>query len=302
MRILITGGLGHIGSALVETLSMRQDKIVVLDNLHTQRYPVLFNLPQGITFIEDDITTANLDRYFDGVDVVVHLAALTDAANSRNLKKEMVRVNTDGAANVANACRRCGCKMIFPSTTSVYGVQEGVVDEGCGQLNPQSPYADSKLTTEKILMDTDLDFVIFRFGTIFGASDGMRFHTAVNKFIWQAVQGKPVEVWESAIDQKRPYLHLNDAMEVIKFAINRNLFNRQIYNVATLNTSPYTIIHSIEEVLGKAIDVKLVQHELMNQLSYIVDTKKIFLQGFIPSGILKDGILDTVMLLGAMRV
>ena len=101
------------------------------------------------------------------------------------------------------------------------------MDESCDitDLNPQSPYADTKIKEEAYLRDEKkLDYVILRFGTIFGVSKGMRFHTAVNKFCWQVSLQKPITVWRTAITQKRPYLDLNDAKRAIIFIIKKIYF------------------------------------------------------------------------------
>ena len=92
MKILITGALGHIGSGLIHSICPGQfDEVRLIDNLSTQRYASLFNLPKNINFnfIEGDILTLDLDKLFKGIDVVIHLAAITDATTSFD-KKELV--------------------------------------------------------------------------------------------------------------------------------------------------------------------------------------------------------------------
>ena len=214
MKLVVTGALGHIGSGLIHALSPRDvTQVVLIDNLSTQRYCSLFNLPAGIEwkFIEADITKehADLEELFVGAGAVIHLAAITNAAESFEIAEEVERVNYFGTQRVALAAAKIGTPLIFPSTTSVYGVAEGVVDEACQQLQPQSPYAKSKLEAEQFLSrlgeTSSLKFFIGRFGTLYGASIGMRFHTAVNKFVWQACVGEPLTVWRTAMDQKRPY-------------------------------------------------------------------------------------------------
>ena len=223
MKIVVTGALGHIGSRLIRELPAMfpEAEMVMLDNLLTQRYCSLFNLPASgqYRFLEDDVLTADLPSIFDGATAVVHLAAITDAANSFQIKEEVEQVNFNGTERVAQACRQVDCALVFPSTTSVYGSQAEEVDEDCpfSDLKPQSPYAEAKLKAERLLQnlgeEKDLKFVICRLGTIFGTSIGMRFHTAVNKFCWQAVMGQPLTVWKTALHQNRPYLDLGDAVD-----------------------------------------------------------------------------------------
>ena len=228
-------------------------EIVMLDNLLTQRYCSLFNLPAHgrYRFLEDDVLTADLPSIFDGATAVVHLAAITDAANSFEIKETVEQVNLNGTERVAQACLKANCALIFPSTTSVYGSQAEEVDEDCpvSDLKPQSPYAEAKLRSEQLLTslgkEKGLRFITCRFGTIFGTSIGMRFHTAVNKFCWQAVMGQPLTVWKTALHQHRPYLDLGDAVEAIKFIIQKKLYDGKVYNVLSTNTSVSSIVDTI---------------------------------------------------------
>ena len=84
-KLLITGALGHIGSKFISTLKKNQyQKVILIDNLSTQRYCSLFNLPKktNIEFFEKDILDSSIRKYFKGIDVVIHLAAITDATAS----------------------------------------------------------------------------------------------------------------------------------------------------------------------------------------------------------------------------
>jgi len=196
--------------------------------------------------------------------------------------------------------------MIFLSTTSVYGTQAEVVDEACtaDELKPQSPYAESKLRAEQMLnvlgRDEGLRFIACRFGTIFGTSIGMRFHTAVNKFIWQACMGIPLTVWSSALDQKRPYLDLEDAVNALRFIIDRDLFDGGTYNVLTANATVREIVSAIQEFVPD-VAVSLVDARIMNQLSYTVSCDKFTALGFHFSGNLRQRVSESVALLKGVR-
>jgi nucleoside-diphosphate-sugar epimerase len=308
MRIVVTGALGHIGSRLIRTLPTvcPETELVLLDNLSTQRYCSLFNLPaQGrYSFLEADILTADLAAIFDGATVVVHLAAITDATSSFGLKERVEQVNFSGTERVAHACQQVGCALIFPSTTSVYGSQASEVDEDCpmSDLKPQSPYAEAKLRAEQRLetlgREKGLSFITCRLGTIFGISAGMRFHTAVNKFCWQAVMGQPLTVWKTALHQHRPYLDLTDAVEAIRFIIQNELYDGRVYNVVTTNAS----INRLVEIISASVPpvaVDYVDSQIMNQLSYHVSNARFRELGFEFRGDLAQEIGKTLDLLKA---
>ena len=310
MKVVVTGALGHIGSRLIRALpdAFPGSDIVLLDNLSTQRMCSLFDLPVHgrYRFLEADVLDADLVPPFAGADAVVHLAAITDAANSFRNRDQVERVNVDGTERVARACLQTNSPLVFLSTTSVYGTQTGTVDEDCpaSDLKPQSPYAESKLAMEvrlRTLGETEnLAFVTLRLGTIFGTSIGMRFHTAVNKFCWQAALGQPITVWRTAMNQHRPYLDLGDAVNAILFVIRRSLFNRGLYNVVTNNATVKDIIDLISKHLGVGPSIQTVDSEIMNQLSYHVSSSRFRSLGFEFHGSLDRGIGETLALLRAV--
>jgi len=302
MKILITGALGHIGSKLIHSIKPGEfEGIRLIDNMLTQRYASLFNLPNGVNFafIEEDILKGDLIKLLTDVDCVIHLAAITDAAGSFNRRDEIEKVNYDGTKRVAEACIETNTNLLFPSTTSVYGSQSEQVDETCSivELQPQSPYAEYKLKSEQMLQEMGknygLKFVTCRFGTIFGTSIGMRFHTAVNKFCWQAVMGQSLTVWKTAMDQKRPYLGVDDAVESIKFIIEKNIFNSEIYNIVSSNNTVSEIVDTIRKLVPN-LKVELVNSEIMNQLSYNVISDKIKKIGFTTSNDIHTHIKSTI--------
>ena len=307
MRIVVTGALGHIGSRLIRELPrvFPGSDIVMIDNLAAERYASLFDLPSDgdYEFIEADVLDADLHRLFEGADAVIHLAALTNVART-DLHQTMQRVNVIGTERVARACIATGAALLFPSTTSVYGVAHGVVDEHCDELRPQSPYAHWKLESEEQLRamsrDEGLSLVIFRMGTIFGASVGMRFHTAVNQFCWRAVSGQPIEVWRTASHQCRPYLDLTDAVRAMAMVLGGRRFDGRTYNVLTVNATVTQVVDVLRGFVP-GLEINIIDSPLMNTLSYQVDARRFAHLGFTPIGSLERGIGETVTLLSSRR-
>ena len=305
MKIVITGALGHIGSHLIRRLPdfFNDCEIIMIDNMATQRYPSLFNLPNNAKyqFIEGDVLELDLAPIFNGADAVIQLAAITDATASFDRAEEVERVNFTATERVADACIAEGVPMIMASSTSVYGTQESQVDENCSpeELKPQSPYAETKLKEEALTKkkcEEGLKAVIFRYGTIYGVSPGIRFHTAVNKFCWQAVMGTPLTVWETAYNQKRPYLHLEDCARAVAFAIEKKIFDAKVYNVVSVNSTVREVIENIKSHIP-TLEVNFVKHKIMNQLSYEVLNTRLKELGFVTEKSFTSGISETIAIL-----
>ena len=280
MKILITGGLGHIGSYLLENIDKIKfiKEIYVIDNFSTNRYSSLFNLTKTdkkIYFYQNDLSLKNAIKNFKKVDVVINLASLTDAESSLKIKKKIYKNNLGIFKNIIRYCEKNSSKLIHISSTSVYGEQRGLVDENCNKLRPKSPYAEVKVKEENILKKNKnkIKFISYRFGTISGISKGMRFHTAINKFCLYAVLGKPLPIWKSMMNKPRPYLSLKDAFKVIKFTIENNFFNNETFNILSQHLTLKKIISYFKKY-KKAIKIKYVKSKLINQYSYKVSNKK----------------------------
>ena len=282
MKILVTGACGHIGSYFLENVHKikKVKKTILVDNLESNRFTSLFNnlKKNNLNFYKRDLNDRKSLNDIKNIDVVIHLASMTNAAKSFGKEKEMFSNNLNCLDTVIDFCLKNKSKLIHLSSTSVYGKQTNIVDENCEErfLLPQSPYAKIKLIEEKKLLKlkNKISYNTFRFGTIAGVSKGIRFHTAVNSFCINAAMNEKINVYKNAMDQYRPYLSVRDAFKVFKFCIEKNFFNNEIFNALSGNFTVRQILNKIKKY-KKKINIKYVDTPLLNQLSYHVDQSKI---------------------------
>ena len=309
MKILLTGGAGHIGSYLIKKLPSEWE-IVVIDNLSSERYCSFFNLDRKITFKKKNVVEMTCDD-LKGVDAVLHLASVTNAAKSFDKSTQDHLANDlSSTIHLLDIMEKAQVdKFIFPSTTSIYGrANDPVYEDDEGAQNPQSPYAETKLKIEKLIakkmLDSSLQYLILRFGTIFGTSAGMRFHTAVNKFCWQASSGIPITVWRQNWKHFRPYLGLNDACKALQLFLTERLDDKgawnQTYNVLSCNERLVDVVEIIKQHVPST-KIDFVDTPLLNQHSYHVSNQKLKDLGFHESDELKEYIAKTLLMLSGLE-
>lgn len=276
MNILITGGLGHIGTYILDNINKINNikKIFVVDNNINNKINYLFYKKNNFNFILEDLRNKNaLDKIKDEINIIIHLASITNAEESFESKKKVEFNNYEAFKNVVFFAIKKESKLIHISSTSVYGSDDNIVDEDCKELVPQSPYAKIKLKEERYLLNLKkIRFITLRFATIVGFSQGMRFHTAVNKFCFNTIFNYPITVWATAINQFRPYLSIKDSFKVIKYIIDKNYFDNKIHNIYSNNYTVKQIVNFIKKN-KKRIKIKYVNSKIMNRLSYKTITK-----------------------------
>jgi len=307
MKLIITGSCGHIGSYIAERMHLipKIKQTILIDNLGSNRHYSLFNLKKKnkLVFHQLDISKKNSLDKFKNVKYLIHCASMTNAEKSFSVKNKMFRNNLDCMRVVIDFCKKNKIKLIHLSSTSVYGKQAKVVDENCEKkyLKPQSPYARIKLIEEQMLKkEKNLKYTTFRFGTISGFSKGIRFHTAVNKFCFNAALNQKIHVYKTALHQYRPYLSLSDAFKVFKFCINKDFFKNDIFNALSKNYTVSQILKKIKKIKPN-IKIKLVDTPIMNQLSYHVDKNKLIKSGLKLNSDLQKDINQTLKLFSYLR-
>ena len=297
MNLMITGAMGHIGTYIIKNHKKFEKfrKIILVDNFSNNKHNFLynFNSKKKFIFFYRDISKKNSLKNLPSVEYCLHLASITNAEESVNIKDKLYKNNLGCFNNVVNHCIQKKIKLIHLSSTSVYGISSELVDEN-SKLKPQSPYAEVKLKEEKILKKNKkkLKYVTLRFGTIAGVSPNMRFHTAINKFCFNAAMNTGIPVWSTALNQYRPYLTLSDSLKALNFIIKSDLFDNNIYNILSQNLTVKDLIKKIKKY--KKIKVEYTNSKIMNQLTYKVSSKKIETLGLYLNSNFNEEIRNTI--------
>lgn len=306
MRLVIAGGLGHIGSSFLHNKSFTDhfDEIFIIDNFSTERYTSLFNLEKGRSFelINCDIRNLSYSEIarIGHADVLIHLAAVTNPTALQGDTEKALAFNFETTKAAVEVASKLNSALIFSSSTSVYSSQVGVLNEDTHISDTNSTYSRVKLQEEELIQESNLRrSVIFRLGTIAGISPGMRFHTAVNKFCFDAIVNRRVTVWDGALDLARPYLSTTDAKSAfVLAATNEGL--RGTYNLTTCNLTVREILAKIEGIIGSTFETGIVPSPYQVEKNYFVDSTKIQKAGLKSKNTIDQEIKDTVGILGGL--
>ena len=216
MRVLITGGAGYVGSLLVPELMQRGHEVRVLDNLMYGQLSLLHCFIDGkFQFLRGDVRDKDaVSKAVQGVDHVVHLAAIVGAPACRKDERLAWEVNVQGTTNV-DGCRRPSQGLILASTGSNYGALDCVCTEET-PLNPLSTYGTTKTEAEAHVLRSG-NAVVYRFATGFGLSPRLRMDLMINNFVFQAVKNGSLIVYER--DFRRTFIHVRDMIRSLVFAV-----------------------------------------------------------------------------------
>ena len=263
--VLVIGGAGYIGSALLAKLLAEGRRVRVMDLLLYGTGPIkdLLGHP-NLEVIQADLRGIHfLVNAMQGVDEIVHLAGIVGHDPACAIHEDLtIDMNVAAMRNLAEIAKGANVrKFVFASTCSVYGTSNEVFNER-SVLNPVSLYARAKLASERVLLSvTDENFqpIILRFPAIYGVSGRMRLDLAVNLLTAKAVLEGEIPVHGGS--QWRPFLHVEDAADAVLLALRQQLHSEfldsQVFNVGS-NDQNYQI-RQISELVRRCVpDSKLV--------------------------------------------
>jgi len=308
-NILVIGGAGYIGSALLpKLLAKGHYRVRLLDRLlyGTEAIEEMLDHPR-LEVVQADFR--HVDKVVDamqGMDAVVHLGAIVGDPACALDEELTIEVNLMATRMIAEVAKGCGVsRFIFASTCSVYGASDELLNER-SLLNPVSLYARSKIASERVLMEmADSSFAPtnLRFGTIYGLSGRTRFDLVMNLLTAKAIVEGNITVRGS--DQWRPFVHVNDAAAAVFKVLEAPIstVRNQVFNVGS-DEQNFTIGQ-----IGDLIQKLVPTAEILDlgpdgdRRNYRVDFGKIrSALGFIPQWRVEDGIQQVIEAISSGRV
>ncbi len=234
MRVLVTGGAGFIGSHLVRRLVERGYSVRVLDNFSTGSIENIRDLLGSVELVRGDVRDPEtIRRGVEGVEAVVHLAALISVPESVEKPDLYFDVNVKGTYNISKAFR--GRVLVFASSSSVYGEPQHLpVSEG-HPLNPKSPYAASKIAGEAFTLSfshiNGYRPVVLRIFNAYGPGQSRAYAGVVSEFVSRVSVGEPPVIYGDG-EQTRDFIHVSDVVEAVISAVEREEA-RGVYNIGS---------------------------------------------------------------------
>jgi nucleoside-diphosphate-sugar epimerase len=297
-RVLVTGGAGYIGSHLTRMLLERGYHVRLLDRFDYGRAALEgIAAHANLEVIAGDITSSrDLTRALKDVDGVIALAAIVGDPACNLYPDETVNLNYLSTKILVDACNFYGVRrLVFASSCSVYGSNNGGFLTEASRLNPVSLYARTRVLSENLLFDRrgDVEPVVLRLSTVFGLSPRMRFDLVVNTLTARAVLQHKIGVFGG--NQWRPHVHCRDAARAFILALEAPapMVAGEVFNVG--GDASNLRIDALGELVGEIVGgVEIVRHgDVADPRDYRVSFAKIRrVLGFEPEFSVARGIRE----------
>lgn len=306
-NILVTGGLGFIGSHITNEL-LENNEVVVLDNLSTGDVNNLKNPDhENLKLIKEDIRDADLDEITSDVDYIFHLAAMASVPLSIDKPVECTDINLNATVKLLKSAVNSNVrKIIFSSSSSVYGQNKNMPLKETEQAMPMSPYAASKASCELYLKSFHdsygLNYISLRYFNVFGPGQNpnSQYAAVIPNFISAILKGKQPEIYGDG-KQTRDFVFIDDVVKaninaaksdysgIINIASGEKISINQLYEIVKrtlesdveakyLPTRQGDIKHSLADVAKmEKINFKVNSADFENQLQETVNWFKTIL-------------------------
>ena len=264
MRYIVTGGAGFIGNSIVKKLVARGDDVTVIDNLNTGKEENLKSVIDKITFLKDSILNRELlEKQSQNIDGVFHQAALASVQDSFSKLDEYHNVNVNGTENILKLAKKNDFRVVYASSSSIYGNPERIPIKESDKKNPINPYAETKLKKEQLAIkysEMGVKVIGLRYFNVFGKGQSKEYAGVLKLFLERIRDKLPPKINGDGT-QFRDFVYVEDVADANIMSMDSDI-NHGFYNVGT-NTSitildlAKTIIKSsgldIQPIFGSAL-------------------------------------------------
>jgi nucleoside-diphosphate-sugar epimerase len=281
--IIITGGLGYVGTELIKIYPRNKYKIIVIDKIENKK-KIFFLKNNNIQFIKVDIRNNKVMKKIIPLgDVLIHLAAITNVPiiskeNNRKIIDDIKTTSIIGTRNIINNAKK-DSKIIFISSHIVFEglnrIRKNLIESD--KLSPSLDYAKCKAINEKDIKKSGLNYIILRPGTAYGYNgDNKRMFNVPNLFAINAKRGNPIKLFSNG-RQLKCIVGVHDLARGIKF-FQENNYSNQIYHFASENYFVSEIALMCKKYRPK---IKLIYSKnLTPNKGYTLSVKKLLKTGF----------------------
>ena len=238
MKYVVTGGAGFIGSNIVKKLVSRGDNVTVIDNLNTGKENNLSTVRDKIVFLKDSIQNVDLlEKETENIDGIFHQAALASIQDSYLKPDEYHSVNVNGTENILKLAQKNNFKIVYASSSSVYGNPKKIPIKEEDSKNPINPYAETKLKKEELAIKyskNGVKVIGLRYFNVFGKGQSKEYAGVLKLFLERIRDGLPPKINGDGT-QFRDFVYVEDVVDANIMSMDSNV-NHEFFNVGT-NTS-----------------------------------------------------------------
>ena len=235
MKYVVTGGAGFIGSHITEKLVERGDTVTVIDNLKTGKEKNLESVKEKIKFVKGSILDVKLlEEITHNVDGIFHQAALASVQESFTKPDEYNEVNVNGTENILKFAKKLKIKVVYASSSSVYGNPKNIPIKETDEKNPVNPYAETKLKDEELAAKyakMGVNVIGLRYFNVFGMRQSKEYAGVIKLFLERIRDGLPPKINGDGT-QFRDFVHINDVVNANIMAMGSNV-KHDFFNVGT---------------------------------------------------------------------
>ena len=238
MKYVVTGGAGFIGSHLTEKLIKQGDVVTVLDNLNTGKIENLKSVSKKINFVQNDIRDFEVLRsLMENVDGVFHQAAMASVQDSFRIPEKFHDVNVNGTENIFKIAKEFGIKVVYASSSSVYGDTSILPTTESDEKRPINPYAKTKFEKDKLAEQyakNGLKVIGLRYFNVFGPRQSKEYAGVIKLFLDRIQQGLPPLVNGDGL-QIRDFVYVDDAVNANILSMESDI-DFEFFNIGTGTT------------------------------------------------------------------